>query len=121
MIRICSNHPEYEVPLIWTFAFPYAEYWCPYCGAKYGMLGAGKLVPLIDELEQRHKQYKAFSDEFLHANGVQVCVSTLWEGERIKPERLPQHEKDRLQKVISDWKYEVKIEDISPSPTPEEK
>jgi len=42
-IRICDRH-EKQVPLIWTFAFPGSEYWCPYCGGNFGMLGAGEMV-----------------------------------------------------------------------------
>ena len=26
-VRICSEHDDYEVPLLWTFAFPGAEWW----------------------------------------------------------------------------------------------
>ena len=40
-MKICDRHDEYEVPLIWTFAFSGCEYWCPYCGNKGGMMGTG--------------------------------------------------------------------------------
>lgn len=108
--KICEGHSEYPTPLIWTFAFPYYEYWCPFCGAKGGMLGTGREVAATQELDDRYMKFKEFSNEFLHANGVQVCASTLWEGERVTPDRLPQHEKDRLQKIIDDWSYGIKIE-----------
>ena len=55
-IKICGRH-EKKVPLIWTFKFPGAEYWCPYCGYTSGMLGAGinVKIPGTDLLQQ--KQY----------------------------------------------------------------
>lgn len=108
-IRICSNHQDYEVPLIWTFSFPGSEYWCPYCGSHGGMFGTGKRVPLTDELAQRQINYKTISDDYLHAIGVRVCSGTIWKGEIIRPENLPQAEKDRLNKIVEDWKYEVRI------------
>lgn len=40
---ICSNHQEYPTPLIFTFSFISAEYWCPYCGRKTGMFDGGHL------------------------------------------------------------------------------
>lgn len=76
------------------------------------MLGAGRIAAWTQELDDRHAKFKALANEFLHANGVQVCVSTMWEGERISPDKLPQEEKDRLQKIINDWKYERKVEAV---------
>ena len=105
-IRICNKHDK-QVPLIWTFAFNGAEYWCPYCGANYGMMGAGKMVKWTPELATSLEKYEEKSSEFLHANGVQVCVKTMWEDEKIDPKDLPQAEKDRLQKIIDEWKYEA--------------
>jgi hypothetical protein len=112
-IKICPNHQEYQVPLIWTFAFSGAEFWCPYCGYKSGVLGAGKYIPSTPELQERHRRYKIYSDEYLHAVGIQICVSTMWEGTRIPPHELPQAEKERLHKVIMDWKSNVKIENVN--------
>lgn len=53
-IKICNNH-EIQVPLLYTFKFDGYEYWCPYCGYKSGMFGAGKTVkiPGTDLLEQK--------------------------------------------------------------------
>jgi len=56
-IRICREH-ENEIPLIWTFAFDGAEYWCPYCGQNYGMLGAGIKVEETEELKKAVKYWK---------------------------------------------------------------
>lgn len=75
-IRICDNHIK-QVPLIWTFKFAGAEYWCPFCGKKSGMLGAGKIVkiPGTDLLEQKEiwenkaKPYlNGETDEWIYEN-----------------------------------------------------
>ncbi len=115
-IRICSRHDDYKVPLIWTFAFNYAEFWCPYCGANYGMLGAGRVTENSEELEARHGKYKEISKAFLNAKGTQICAYTTWNGEKIDPNDLPQEEKDRLKEIISEWKYEIKIEELELNP-----
>ena len=108
-IKICENHPEFEVPLIWTFAFNGAEYWCPYCGQNSGMLGAGEDIEETPELKERLKIYKKYSKKFLHANAILVCAETKYKGEWIKPKDLPRKEIDRLAKIREDWKYEVKL------------
>src|SRR5260221_945059 len=46
-IKVCG---DCQVPLIWTFLFPYNEYYCLNCGGKWGMLGAGKDVSVTKEL-----------------------------------------------------------------------
>ena len=40
-VTVCDTH-DTDVQLIWTFSFPYKEFWCPACGATYGMMGAGR-------------------------------------------------------------------------------
>jgi hypothetical protein len=52
-IRCCNRH-EKNVKLISTFAFIGAEYWCPYCGANYGYLGAGRMVEYDENIELEH-------------------------------------------------------------------
>lgn len=111
-MKICDNHPEYKVPLIWTFAFRSCEYWCPFCGFTGGMMGSGHHVGTTYELKRRYVAYKKFSNDFLHATGVQVCVSTEWEGKQIPPDELPDHEHQRLQKIRDEWKYGVEIESV---------
>lgn len=54
-IKIC----ECGTPLIWTFAFAYAEYYCLNCGFSGGMLGSGKCVPATKELIFKQKLVKA--------------------------------------------------------------
>jgi len=120
-VRICSDHQDYQVPLISTCSFMGAEFWCPYCGFSGGVFGAGKFVPDSEELKTRHTRYKKFSSDYLHAVGVPHCSSTLFNGQWVKPNDLPEEEIDRLIKIKKDWKYETKIETIELPETPEEK
>lgn len=63
-IKICENH-DLEVPLIWTFKFPGAEYWCPACGYTCGMFGAGVNVPVTEELKKSAIEWKENATPFL--------------------------------------------------------
>ena len=103
-IRICEEHDE-EVPLIWTFAFAGAEYWCPFCGYTGGMFGSGMIVKETPEIVRRGKYYRQLSKEFLDAKSTIACSSLVWKGKEISPDDLPQEEKDRVDKVASSWKY----------------
>jgi|GEM_PF-5329581 len=103
-MKICNRH-ENQVPLLWTFAFPGSEYWCPYCGANYGMLGAGENVPVTMVLKREKVKWKNETRGYLHARAVLASSSTEFEGERMSPDELPQSEKDRLQKVIDNHAY----------------
>lgn len=106
IIRICKDHQEeFQAPLIWTFAFIGAEYWCPYCGRKEGMLGAGEKVKSTSVLRNRLRKFRELSEDFLDANCAQVCISMEWKGKTITYDQLPQEEKDKKQKAINDWKY----------------
>ncbi|MHA1795812.1 MAG: hypothetical protein ACTSUK_06850 [Promethearchaeota archaeon] len=105
-IRICTGH-DVEIPLIWTFAFNGAEYWCPYCGANYGMMGAGTMVESTMALKRKLVADKKETKEYLGAKSSQVCVSTMWKGERISPEDLPDEEKFRLQTIIDEFVYPI--------------
>lgn len=105
-MKICNRH-EKQVPLLWTFAFPGSEYWCPYCGGNWGMLGAGENVEVTFALKRAKVEWTHKSKEFLHARGVSGCSSLEWEGKRISPEDLPDEEKERLQKIIDEWEYEA--------------
>ena len=106
-MRVCEAHQDEKiVPLISTMAFNGAEYWCPYCGYTGGFLGAGERVEETPELAETLKEYKEKSREFLKAKSAQVCISLLWEGERISPDDLPESEKEKNRKVIKNWFYE---------------
>ncbi len=105
-IRICTSHQDDLItPLIWTFAFNEAEYWCPFCGKNEGMMGAGELVKSTAVLRNRLKRFKKISYDYLDAKSVEVCSSMQWKGKWINANDLPEEEKDRLKKVIKDWKY----------------
>ena len=109
-ITICESHFKYEVPLISTFAFSGAEYWCPFCGQASGMFG-GKTVESTPELEQRLIKYKEESKEYLGALSTRACSSLMFEGKRISPDELPQEEKDRIKAIIDKgWKRGIFIE-----------
>lgn len=53
-IRVC----DCGGPLIWTFLFDGAEYFCLNCHRSMGMLGAGRVVPLTVELKAQQKVAK---------------------------------------------------------------
>lgn len=53
-IMVCNTH---DTPLIWTFVFPYAEYFCMAGNHSEGMLGAGYKVELTPELEALNTLY----------------------------------------------------------------
>lgn len=108
---ICGSHEYYQVPLIWTFAFPGWEYWCPYCGGGGGMLGTGTRVQNTPELETRLNRYTDASKDFLKYNALLCCEKTKWNDEWISPENLPQEEKDRLSAANESHKYGVKAEE----------
>lgn len=105
MIRICNEHDE-EVPLIGTMAFNGAEFWCPYCGANFGLFGAGERVEETDELLQKEKHWLEKSRAFLSAMSRRVCVKTKFNGEWIDPADLPESEKQKDQAAIDSWTYE---------------
>jgi hypothetical protein len=104
-IKCCPCHPK-PVKLEWTFAFPGAEYWCPYCGYTSGMLGAGPVIDLPFSAAKEMVQYrKNGSMEYLEAKATASCSYLEWEGKRIQPHELPDEEKERLQKIMDDWVY----------------
>lgn len=64
IIRTCSI--EHEVaPMLYTFAFRGAEYWCPICGRLGGMLDGGSRSPATPELIAFEKAYRKRAESFL--------------------------------------------------------
>jgi len=59
-IIVCNNH---ETPLIWTFKFPYAEYYCMSGGHSGGALGTGHTVKATPELKKLAKKERKLWDE----------------------------------------------------------
>lgn len=108
IIKVCINH-EYKVPLIWTFAFIGAEYWCPYCGFTGGMFGVGKDLAVTETLIGRLTIYQKASKDFLRAIGSQHASSIKIENKYYKPEDLPQEEKDQIAEILKKgWEQKVK-------------
>lgn len=108
-IKICTNHQDYKTPLIWTFAFPGAEYWCPVCGQSSGMLGAGINVEATPELKARTEAHLKEARGYLEAIYERTCDSMEYEGKRITFAELPEHEKQRGKEVIDNWNGCTKI------------
>ena len=111
-IKICESHQYYETPLIWTYAFMGAEYWCPHCGNTSGMLGAGIEITETKELTKRHQAFIKYSSDYLHACGLSYASETMWKGKRIKPNKLPKYEIEKNRKIIEDWQHNIKIEEV---------
>ena len=63
-MKICNQHEE-RVPLIWTFKFNGAEYWCPYCGYLGGMFGAGENVARTEKLEKSLEEWTELARPYL--------------------------------------------------------
>lgn len=103
-IKICENH-DYEVPLIYTFAFIGAEYWCPYCGYTGGMFGSGKDVKVTEKLMGRLYLYKQHSKAMLDATGGLICCARKLNGGKIKPENYPENMRKELVEMAKNWEY----------------
>ncbi len=105
-VRICRNHQDKEeTPLIETFAFNGAEYWCPACGTTGGMMGAGELVPFTWWLHNRLIKYKKKSSRFLSARSSLICSELKYKGEWITPKELPERSRNYRKSVVKNWKY----------------
>ena len=64
-LACCNSHQDYLVPLIPTFRFSGSEYWCPFCGRKYGLFDKLVEVHQSEELIKRFGQYDAISESYL--------------------------------------------------------
>jgi len=105
-IKICSSYRHDEqVPLIWTFAFNYKEYWCPACGATYGMMGAGDNVPWSFALNNKLVRYKEKSRKFLHEKGLQICARTKYKGQMMTFYEMPERARKYWINQSKKWKY----------------
>ena len=54
-IKVCSNC---QFPLLWTFLYDGAEYYCMNCQSSVGMMGAGDDVPVTAELKAKYRVAK---------------------------------------------------------------
>lgn len=119
-ITCCNRcrHDDKLIPLIWTFAFPGAEWWCPNCGQTYGMFDGYHETEETPELVKLREDFEKGTEEYRHAIGVTHCSSMQWEGKQIEYAELPVEEKKRLQKIREQWKYGDLYEKLK-SPQPE--
>lgn len=104
-VTICSYHKELPTQLIWTFAFPYKEFWCPSCGATWGMMGAGDNTKWTWAIHDRYIEDRKRSKAFLGAKGAFSCSQLKYKGEWIKPKDMPESLRKRYKKIIDSWEY----------------
>ncbi len=109
-IKICRSHSDYQVPLIYTFAFNGAEYWCPYCGINEGMMGAGTNVVGTEKLMGREAIYKDHSESFIDARSALICSGMKLENRELKKENedIPPILKDKFRELAKSWVYNIK-------------
>lgn len=105
LIKICSGHRHDETPLIWTFAFIGAEYWCPVCGYLGGMLGSGENVPLTPKLKNKLVKYRKLSKKYLKANGLLSCAYFEYKGKKRKFSEMSKWFKTYWKNRSNEWKY----------------
>jgi len=112
---ICKKHPEYEVPLIFTFAFPGKDYWCAFCGETDEMFG-GRRVERSQELDRRLETYSAaWSGKFnyLHGVGANYSVARMtWKGRLVRLEDLPVKVIEAFEALSRSWTAGVRAEDV---------
>ena len=67
-IKVCEH--DKKTPLIWTFKFDGFEYWCPVCGYKGGMFGAGINVPLTELLKKAKEEWEEKAWAYLNEESI---------------------------------------------------
>lgn len=105
-VTVCDCHDK-DVQLIWTFAFPYKEFWCPYCGATYGMMGAGRNAKWNWRIHNEYVENLRKSGNFLRANETLCCARFKYKGEWIKPSEMPEKLRKYYQNQAKKWEYKV--------------
>ena len=110
-IKICGAHDHRPTPMIFTFAFPGSEYWCPYCGHHGGMFGTGIDVPTTLELEATAMTDEAGAQDYLRAIGGLRAVKVLYRNEWVSPDDLPPDEVSRRNRIIANWHYPAEREE----------
>ena len=108
----CPNHWRYTVPLIWTFAFPKREYWCPFCGWGSGMYADYAEENKTDTLDRRLAAFEKFSKEYLSAQALTLGAGVKRDDKVMRLAELPQSEQDQIAETIKAWRYNVKAETI---------
>lgn len=75
---LCRQHREIQVPMLWTFKFDGAEYWCPYCGYNTGAFG-----PDADEVDTTFDLEMKKADWFHKATPFLSDDTDEWEYEAL--------------------------------------
>ena len=103
-IKVCDStvHGK-QIPLLWTFAFPGCEYWCPVCSIAGGMFGTGKWVKSTPILEQRLDTLKGLTNEYLKARGTLVADRIEVEGKMLSREEVPPEVYEKARAVVDAW------------------
>ncbi len=104
-IKVCQGHPERQTPLMFTMAFPGAEYWCPWCGYTAGMLGAGESVDATEQLANLAEADAEFAKPYLRAIASRTADRVKHDGEWVRPGDLPGDVIAANTKTIADWRY----------------
>jgi hypothetical protein len=106
-VQICANHPDYQVPLVWTTAFKTRyenkKWLCPYCG-NLQLFPFGESVKETPELIERKKGYLEYAKDFLTATNILNSPVLMLEHSK--------EELEKFQKTKDNWTYKRKIEDI---------
>jgi hypothetical protein len=107
---VCSDHEDFLVPLLPTFAFGNGcKYWCPYCNKIYEKGISLKNVETTEELEERYEKYKDHVKPYINAMGIKQWTSVVYAGKRIKPKDLPKEEIARLKSIVDNWNFKIKL------------
>lgn len=110
-IKICEAHDHRPTPMIFTFAFPRSEYWCPYCGHHGGFLGTGVNVPTTLELEATAMADESATQDYLRAIASLSACAIRYRGQWIAPGDLPPEEVSRLNRIIANFHYPAEREE----------
>lgn len=105
-VTVCDHH-DTDTQLIWTFSFPYKEFWCPACGATYGMMGAGRDAKWNWRIHNQYVKDLERSKLFFHANGVLVCSYFRHKGKDIKPEDMSKKLRKYYERESKKWTYRL--------------
>lgn len=113
-MKVCPAHPERPTPLIFTFAFPGAEHWCPHCGFKAGIFEAGPDVVETDALlatQVIDKRDDGPAMTYLRAYSAFTCSRMKHDGHWIDPKDMPADLRAYYNKVVAEWKYPWPLDD----------
>lgn len=109
-IKVCPGHRTAQTTaLTFTFAWPYKELWCGYCGRTFAMFDDYERVPETPRLEAMSHWYKKHFKRFLRAVGIMRGGGRLrFRGSMYGREDLSQASKDRLEATIAAWPEKTK-------------